>query len=354
MDDDADQTLKHRRQEQQRANTKHVGAHPNILHELSMHVEFVEHCRYILNVVLDCIHCGAQAVNLSITCKSNRHGSVGAGYLLGELCRYVKGTAVSITHMEAAKTFPRMPFQACKGRCEQCTHNSLEVWVDVQDILDGFIRKCRAAGIVNNYCILVAEPEAARAAGIESYAERFHRECLQIEEEEAAAAAGPAAPSAGAATSSDAAPAAMEVDDEDSFVVPPEVEGAASTAPPTVEEAVSSAPSYSAPTAKAPAVDANKEYIGKLKAEKEALLAENTRLEETSHREKGPIAEADGRATGGEGETGEEAEEAAPEANGPGREAAVFDLEEEEDDKPQAADEEAAARLKERLLEQKK
>ena len=32
------------------------------------------------------------------------------------------------------------------------------------------------------------------------------------------------------------------------------------------------------PPTKAPAVDANKEYIGKLRAEKEALLAENTRL----------------------------------------------------------------------------
>ena len=166
-----------------------------------------------------------QAINLSVTCKSNRHRSVGAGYLLGELCRYVRGTAVSITHMEAAKTFPRMPFQACKGRCEQCTHNSLEVWVDVQDILDGFVRKCRAVGVVNNYCVLVAEPGAARAAGIESYAERFHRECQEMEEEEAAAAAGPAAPSAEMATS-DAAPAAMEVDDdEDSFVVPPDLEG---------------------------------------------------------------------------------------------------------------------------------
>ena len=189
MDDDADQARKHRLQEQQRENTKHVGAHPNILNELSMHEEFVEHCRYILNVIVDAIHCGVQAINLSIVCKSNRHRSVGAGYLPGELCRYVRGVAVSITHMESAKTFPRMPFKSCKGRCEQCTHNSLETWVDVQDILDGFVRKCRAAGVVNNYCVLVAEPGAARAAGIESYAERFHRECLEFEEEEAEAAA---------------------------------------------------------------------------------------------------------------------------------------------------------------------
>ena len=185
MDDEADQAQKHRLQEQQRANTKHVGAHPNILNELSMHAEFIEHCRYILNVIVDAIHCGVQVINLSVTCKSNRHRSVGAGYLLGELCRYVRGTAVSITHMEAAKTFPRMPFQACKGRCEQCTHNSLEVWVDVQDILDGFVRTCRAVGVVNNYCVLVAEPGAARAAGIESYAEK----CQEMEQEEAAAAA---------------------------------------------------------------------------------------------------------------------------------------------------------------------
>ena len=57
MDDDADQALKHRLQEQQRANTKHVGTHPNILNELCMHTEFIEHCRYILNVVVDAIHC---------------------------------------------------------------------------------------------------------------------------------------------------------------------------------------------------------------------------------------------------------------------------------------------------------
>ena len=193
MDDDADQALKHRLQEQQRANTKHVGTHPDILNELSMRVEFIEHCRYILNVVVDAIHCGVQAINLSVICKSNRHRSVGAGYLLGELCRYVKGTAVSITHMESAKTFPRMPFRSCKGRCHECTHNSLEVWVDVQDILDGFVRKCRAVGIVDSYCVLVAEPGAARATGIETYAERFHRECREMEAEEQEAAAAAAA-----------------------------------------------------------------------------------------------------------------------------------------------------------------
>ncbi|CAE7877192.1 unnamed protein product, partial [Symbiodinium sp. KB8] len=253
FDEGADPGLKHRLQEQQRENTRHVGSHPNILHELSMHVEFVEHCRYILNVIIDCAHCGVQAVNLSVVCKSNRHRSVGAGYLLGELCRFVKRTAVSITHMEAAKTFIRMPFKSCKGRCEDCTHTTLESWVEVQDILDGFVRKCRVSGNLSNYCVLIAEPEAARAAGIESYAERFHRECLEMEEEEAAAAAGPAAPSAGA-TSSDAAPTAMEVD-EDSL--PPDLEGwdpmdlvLRPLLLPPAEEAMSSTPSYSAPTPK--------------------------------------------------------------------------------------------------------
>ena len=316
MADDADQAQKHRLQEQQRANTKHVGTHPNILNELCRHTEFIEHCRYILNVVVDAIHCGVQAINLTVVCKSNRHRSVGAGYLLGELCRYVKGTAVSITHMESAKTFPRMPFHSCKGRCTDCTHASLELWVDVQDILDGFVRKCRAVGVVDSYCVLVAEPGTARTAGIETYAERFHRECQEMEDEEqeaaAAAAAGPAAPSAGMASSP--GPAPMDVDDEDSFVVPAELEGwdpidlppkpgetahqaasrmelkgrrhtnyvakwgdpesltasmnratnrnttveftsnpppgAASTAPPTAGEGTSKTPSYSAPTAK--------------------------------------------------------------------------------------------------------
>ena len=37
-------------------------------------------------------------------------------------------------------------------------------------------------------------------------------------------------------------------------------------------------PPPTGPPTKAPAVDANKEYIGKLRAEKEVLLAENTRL----------------------------------------------------------------------------
>ena len=59
--------------------------------------------------------------------------------------------------MESAKTFPRMPFKSCKGRCVECTHTNVEIRVDVQDILDGFIRKCRATGNVNNYCVLVAE-----------------------------------------------------------------------------------------------------------------------------------------------------------------------------------------------------
>ncbi|OLP90412.1 Phosphoacetylglucosamine mutase [Symbiodinium microadriaticum] len=297
MADDADQAQKHRLQEQQRANTKHVGTHPNILNELCRHTEFIEHCRYILNVVVDAIHCGVQAINLTVVCKSNRHRSVGAGYLLGELCRYVKGTAVSITHMESAKTFPRMPFHSCKGRCTDCTHASLELWVDVQDILDGFVRKCRAVGVVDSYCVLVAEPGTARAAGIETYAERFHRECQEMEDEEqeaaAAAAAGPAAPSAGMASSP--GPAPMDVDDEDSFVVPAELEGPVFKPPPAelmqqqapiapvIRPAVppipaGAPPPPTGPPTKAPAVDANKELIGKLRAEKEVLLAENGRL----------------------------------------------------------------------------
>ncbi|CAE7275163.1 unnamed protein product, partial [Symbiodinium microadriaticum] len=111
--DDADPALKHRLQEQQRENTLHVGSHPRILHELCMHVEFVEHCRFILNVLIDCIHTG------------------------------------------------------------------------VEDILDGFVRKVKARGNVDNRCIVVAEPAAARTA----------------------------APPAGAASS------AMDVDDDDSYVV---------------------------------------------------------------------------------------------------------------------------------------
>ena len=78
-----------RLQEQQRDNTKHVESHPRILHELSMHAELVEHCIFILNVLIDCIHTGVEVVNLSVVCKSNRHRSVGALYLLAELCRYI-------------------------------------------------------------------------------------------------------------------------------------------------------------------------------------------------------------------------------------------------------------------------
>ena len=62
----ADPALKHRLQEQQKENTRHVGSHPRILHELSVHVEFVEHCRYIFNVLIDCIHTGVEVVNLSV------------------------------------------------------------------------------------------------------------------------------------------------------------------------------------------------------------------------------------------------------------------------------------------------
>ena len=119
--DGADQARKHRLQEQQKEHTKHVGSHPRILHELMMHEEFIERCRYILHALLDCLDTGVEAVNLSVVCKSNRHRSVGAGYLLAELCRYIKRTAVSITHMESAK----MPFRSCRGRCEECGHSTL-------------------------------------------------------------------------------------------------------------------------------------------------------------------------------------------------------------------------------------
>ena len=66
--DDADPALKHRLQEQQRENTLHVGSHPRILHELCMHVEFVEHCRFILNVLIDCIHTGVEVVIIFLYC----------------------------------------------------------------------------------------------------------------------------------------------------------------------------------------------------------------------------------------------------------------------------------------------
>ena len=64
--------------------------------------------------------------------------------------------------MESAKTWPKMPFRSCKGRREDCGHYTLECWADVQEILDGFVRKVKARGNVDNLCLLVAEPAAAR------------------------------------------------------------------------------------------------------------------------------------------------------------------------------------------------
>ncbi|CAE7568440.1 unnamed protein product, partial [Symbiodinium necroappetens] len=79
-----------------------------------------------------------------------------------------------------------------------------------------------------------------------------------------------------------------EVDDEDSFVVPPECAGAN---PSTATESAAT-PMYAPPTPKAPAVDANKELIGKLRAEKEALLGENTRLVARLRETEDELAEA--------------------------------------------------------------
>ena len=77
--------------------------------------------------------------------------------------------------MESAKTWPKMPFRSCKGRCEDCGHvtiESIECWVDVQEILDGFVRKVKARGNVDNRCVLVAEPAAARP-GVETYIDLY-------------------------------------------------------------------------------------------------------------------------------------------------------------------------------------
>ena len=131
--------------------------------------------------------------------------------------------------MESAKTWPKMPFKSCKGRCVSCSRHTIECWVDIQDILDGFVRKVKARGNVDNRCIVVAEPAAARP-GVETYMERIHAECAAPAEEAAAAAeaaassasasaAGVAGATRTAAPPAGAASSAMDVDDDDSYVV---------------------------------------------------------------------------------------------------------------------------------------
>ena len=50
---DADAIVRERLVESQKANRGHVGSNPSILHELTMPPEFLEHCRFILSVLLD-------------------------------------------------------------------------------------------------------------------------------------------------------------------------------------------------------------------------------------------------------------------------------------------------------------
>ena len=86
-------------------------------------------------------------------------------------------------------------------------------WNAVNEIYDGFIRKCKARGNMDNLCVLVAEVATSRP-GVETYAERFYRETQAMAEEEAEAE-GTAAPSAGATASS----APMVIDDASSMTM---------------------------------------------------------------------------------------------------------------------------------------
>ena len=89
----------------------------------------------------------------------------------------------------------------------------------------------KARGKVDNYSVSVAEPAAARP-GVETYMERFHTECEAADADYAAAEAAVSSASAtgvAGATRTAAPPAgassAMDIDEDDSYVLPPEHTG---------------------------------------------------------------------------------------------------------------------------------
>ena len=93
------------------------------------------------------------------------------------------------------------------------------------------MRKVKARGKVDNYSVLVVEPAAARP-GVETYMERFHAECEATDADYAAAEAAASSASAfdvAGATRAAAPPAgassAMDIDGDDSYVLPPEHAG---------------------------------------------------------------------------------------------------------------------------------
>ena len=98
--------------------------------------------------------------------KSNRHRFVGAGRLLAALCRHIKGVAVSLTRVEASKSWPRVIFPSCRGACQACQHSALDNHLWAVKTCDKFRPACSAKRSQRTACILILQPAAARQGNV--------------------------------------------------------------------------------------------------------------------------------------------------------------------------------------------
>ncbi|CAE7406430.1 unnamed protein product, partial [Symbiodinium sp. CCMP2456] len=160
--------------DKRRENRLHVGSHPDILLEYTNHENFVENARYVINNIKDAIEAGIQQVAVHTVCKMNRHRSVAGGILLFDIIRRLTDISISLTHMNAAYSWPFMGKHSCKGQCMHCQHKTADIVSHVAHICDAFARKVFDDGTVRENATLVVEPSTARPRGARTYSEIFN------------------------------------------------------------------------------------------------------------------------------------------------------------------------------------
>ena len=163
-----------------RKNRSHVGTHPDILREYATHRNFIENAKYVLNNIKDAQEAGILQIAVHTVCMANRHRSVAGGVLIFDLVRRIECAAVSLTHMNAARSWPYMGKQSCKGQCKYCQRGTVDIVNEVAHICDMFDNAVYTDGPIRENPTLVVEPDSARLRRMRTYAELFNEQQVAL------------------------------------------------------------------------------------------------------------------------------------------------------------------------------
>ncbi|CAE7335896.1 unnamed protein product, partial [Symbiodinium sp. CCMP2456] len=163
-----------------RKNRSHVGTRPDILREYATHRNFIENAKYVLNNIKDAQEAGIQQIAVHTVCVANRHRSVAGCVLIFDLVRRIEDASVSLTHMNAAHSWPYMGRQSCKGQCMYCRRGTTDIVNEVARLCDMFVDAVYTDGPIRENATLVVEPDSARPRRARTYAELFNEQQVAL------------------------------------------------------------------------------------------------------------------------------------------------------------------------------